>query len=54
MYKKLILEEETEKSAVGTNGTNGNGAKPILINQIDSKDPENIDALREMDTMEKI
>ena len=46
MQIELILEERKKKLAIGTNGINGNGAKPILINQIDGEDPDNIDAVR--------
>jgi hypothetical protein len=34
VQKELILEEKRRKSAIGTNGTNGNGNKPVLINEI--------------------
>jgi hypothetical protein len=41
-----ILEERKKKSAIGINGTNSNGTKPIRINQIDVEDQDNIDAIR--------
>jgi hypothetical protein len=31
VHIKLILEEKTRKSAMGTNGAKGNGTKPVLI-----------------------
>ena len=41
---ELILEKKKWKSAVGTNGTNGKGNKPILINQI--QEDNQINAIR--------
>ena len=45
MQIELIIEEKKKKNAVGTNGTNCNGSKPVLINQIDNEEPNYIDAV---------
>ena len=47
MQIELIIEEKKKKSVIGTNGTNGNRSKPVLINQIDNEDQNNIDAIRQ-------
>jgi hypothetical protein len=43
MQIKLILDEKQRKSAIGTNGTNGN---PVLINQIMDEDIYQIEAIK--------
>jgi hypothetical protein len=45
MQVELILEENEKNSAVGTSGTNGNGAKQVIINQISEEDQGNIDTI---------
>ncbi len=47
MQIELILEEQKKKSAIGMNGNNGNGSKPVLINQIQDENPDHIEAIRE-------
>jgi hypothetical protein len=49
MQIELILEEKKKKSAICTNENNGNGSKPVLINQIQNDDPDPIEAIRGMD-----
>ena len=46
MRLEIILEESKKKSATITNGSHGNGHKPVLINQINEEDPDSIDAIR--------
>ena len=46
MEIELILEEIKRKSNTTTNGSNVNGQKPVLINQINEEDPDSIDAIR--------
>jgi hypothetical protein len=41
------LEEKKRKSNIGTNRANGNGTKPILINQIQADNTKQIEAIRE-------
>ena len=43
---ELILEERQKKSAIGTNGTNGNGTKPMLVNQIEDDEQSEINAIK--------
>ena len=45
MNIELIIEERKKKSAVGTNGSNGNGNKPVTINHI-AENELNVDATR--------
>ena len=45
MKIEIILEESKKKSATVSNGPNGNRNKPVLINQINEGDPDNIDAM---------
>ena len=44
MKIELILEEKKKKSNIGTNG---NGSTPVLVNQIDYEDQDNIEAIKQ-------
>ncbi len=44
---ELILAEKKRKSTIGTNGANGNGTIPVLINQIQADNTNQIEAIRE-------
>jgi hypothetical protein len=45
---ELILEERQKKSDLGNNGSNEKGTNPVLINQINNEDQNNVIAFRKM------
>ena len=44
MKIELILEEKKKKTNIGTNG---NESTPVLVNQIDNENQDNIEAIRQ-------
>ncbi len=44
---ELSLVKKKKKSTIGTNGNNGNGSKPVLINQIWDENPDHIEVIKE-------